>query len=81
MWTASDHLISGRLFLDPPLPLSPLPLPLCFPAAIMTATCGAVQDADMFPTPLAGPGGGFCVIGRKWLMSSLNEEQEILSKV
>ena len=48
MWTASDHLISGRLFLDPPP--SPLPLPLCLPAAIMTATCGAVQDGDTFPT-------------------------------
>lgn len=80
MWTASDHLISGRLFLDPP--------PISASSALMPPCCH--NDSNLWSRArrwyisnhsLAGPDGGFCVIGRKWLMSSLNEEQEILSKM
>lgn len=80
MWTASYHLISGRLFLDPPPSISAfsaLSPPCCHNDSNLwsRASCRYAPNES-----LAGMGGRFCLIGRKWLMRSLNVSQEILQK-
>lgn len=80
MWTASYHLISGRLFLDPSSSISAfsaLTPPCCRNDSKLRsrASCRYVSNRG-----LTGTDRGFCVIGSKWLMSSLNAVQEILQK-
>lgn len=73
--------LAGSFFGSPSLYLrffSALTPPCCHNDSNLwsCASCRYVSD-DL----LAGSGWGFCVIGRKWLMSGLNATQESLQKM